>query len=570
MAPVSLPGAATLFPLPGQQLLFPTAWAPPVGAAPQAPDNISTLMAMGAGSEGAPGPARLPPTHTGLHRAPCGCCCFNPHFGSIDWTVTNVPVPAKATLGHDAAAPSGAALWGPGGCRTLPAWAAPGTPQGQPTPPQLMQLPAYGHQGTAVPAAPPLLFNSIPGHQHLEATSVGAPPASRVPTGTDFPPSPAAAPHNEAPGDLDANIEVTEDTLLQEPLWLFCSSLDTVEVSQDPDTTITTPGDPGGTVREGRAVAPAPTALPTSIPALENTKEWSSETNSSSRASPAQTPLGSDISSSTISSPKSNISPRSDISSESDISPELTFSLKNITYSEQDISDYDTISLKSDTSSSSDNSWESDVPHSQALGDAAGHHAVPHEVSLKEALSLLDCDPSGTGEAAPLCDIDSLSLPEELLMLDYSMEELLEGARILEGFLYGTEGDVPSSSSAVPNSQALGDTAGYLESDVPRSPSAVPNSQALGDTAGHLAVPQEVPVNYFGVEVTRKAVVVLEDIFSRTKSQESCGDTGRELPPAQPTMAEKRGTKQGMKRGTKRGTNSPLVPPRKRRQLNLF
>ncbi|XP_063214476.1 uncharacterized protein LOC134526485 [Chroicocephalus ridibundus] len=530
MAPVSLPGAATLFPLPGQQQPFPAAWAPPVRAAPQAP----------------------PP---GLHRAPCG---FN-----INWTVTNVPAPATATLGHDAAAPSGAALWGPGGWGTLPAWAAPGTPQGQPTPPQLTQHPAYGHQGTAVPAAPPLLFNSIPGRQHLEATSTGAPPASCVPTGTYFPPSPAAAPHNEAPGHLDANIDVTEDTLLQEPLWLFFSSLDTVEVSQDPDTTITTPGDPGGTIREGRAVAPAPTELPTSIPALENTKEWSSETNSSSRASPAQTPLGSDISSSTISSPESNISPRSDISSESDVFPELTFSPKNITYSEQDITDYDTISLKNDTSSSSDNSWESDVPHSQALGDAAGHLAVPHEVSLKEALSLLDCDPGGTGEAAPLCDIDSLSLPEDLLMLDYSMEELLEGARILEEFLYGTEGDIPSSSSAVPNSQALRDAAGYLESDVPRSPSAVPNSQALGDTAGHLAVPQEVPVNDFGVEVTRKAVVVLEDIFSRTKSQESCGDTGRELPPAQPTMAEKQGTKQGMKRGTKRWTNSPSLPPRK-------
>ncbi|XP_063213287.1 uncharacterized protein LOC134525904 [Chroicocephalus ridibundus] len=484
MAPVSLPGAATLFPTPGQQQPFPAAWASPLGAAPQAPppgmapcplchpDTISTLMAMGGGSvgapEGAPGPARLLPTHTGLHRAPCGCCCFNPSFFHIEWTTTNAPAPATTTLGHGTAALPGAALWGPGGCGTLQAWAAPGTPQGQPPLPPVMQLPAYGHQGTAVPAAPTLLLTSIPGRQHLKgqpagtnssgtATLVGLPPARCVPMGTCVPPRPATAPDKEAPGGLGANIDMTEETLLQEPLRLLGSTLDTVEVAQDPDTRITMPGDPGGIIREGRTVAPAPTQLPTSIPAFENTKEWSSETNSSSRASRAQTPLGSDISWSTISSPKSNISPRSDISSESDITPELTFSPKNITYSEQDISQYDSISLMTDTSSSSNNSWESDVPHSQALRDAAGH----------------------------------------------------------------------------------------LESDVPRSPSAVPHSQALRDRASHLAVPQEVPVKYFSMETTRKAVVVLEDIFSRTTSQEPCGDTGMELPPAQSTMAEKRGTKPG-------------------------
>ncbi|KAM6040319.1 proline-rich protein 22 [Theristicus caerulescens] len=195
-------GSANLCQLPGEEQPLPAAWAPPVQGAPQAP----------------------PP---GLQRAPCGCF-FDPRVFHIQWTSTDLPPPATATLGHGAASLLGAALWDPG------------TPQGQ-----LQHLPPYNHQGRAVASPPQVLPTSIPDHQLINissaATPAGTPPGSSVPT------SPSAAPHNQAPGDPAGDLTVSEEALLEEALRLFGCSLDTVEVSQDDPSSSSVPEDPGDT-----------------------------------------------------------------------------------------------------------------------------------------------------------------------------------------------------------------------------------------------------------------------------------------------------------------------------------
>ncbi|XP_014817770.1 PREDICTED: proline-rich protein 36-like [Calidris pugnax] len=401
-------GSAILLPVSGQEQSFPAAWAPPVGAAPWAP--------------------QAPPP--GLQMAPCGSC-FDPRFFHVKRTIAKQPPPATPTLAHGPAAPPGPALWGLGGCETLPAWAAPGILQGPPTQPPLTQLPSFSYQGRAVAAAPPaLLLTSIPGLQHIRgpsgwsqisstATPTGAPLGSHGTQQSHVPPRPLAAPQKPAPGDPAGTVDVTEEMLLQEAFRLFASSTDTVGSSQDSATTISRPGDPGATRGEGRAVAPAHTTLPNSIPGHKNSLEWSSETKSSSTATPEER------------SPDSNIPASSDLSSDTDLSLDSIISL--------------------DTSVPTS---PSAVHQCQALGDLKG----PQEFPLEEALRLFDCsgevggvsqdspgssprptEPGDTCTAISPSDFDAVELPEELLSHNYTLEETMEAVRFLEKLLNGPE-----------------------------------------------------------------------------------------------------------------------------------
>ncbi|KFR04861.1 Proline-rich protein 22, partial [Nipponia nippon] len=156
--------------------------------------------------------------------APCGCF-FDPRIFHIQWTTTNLPPPATATLGHGAASLPGAALWDPG------------TLQGQ-----LQHLAPYNHQGTAV-ATPPQVLPCIPSCQLINisstATPAGTSPGSSVPT------SPSAAPHSQALGDPAGDLAVSEEVLLEEALRLFGCSLNAVGVSQDGPGSSPMPEDPG-------------------------------------------------------------------------------------------------------------------------------------------------------------------------------------------------------------------------------------------------------------------------------------------------------------------------------------
>ncbi|XP_059675074.1 proline-rich protein 22-like [Gavia stellata] len=131
--------------------------------------------------------------------------------------------------------------------------AAPQSPQGQP-----QHLPPYTQQGRAVTPAPPLLPTSIPGYQQIQgqpaetktsgsATPRAAPPGNNIPLGSDVPPSPSAAPHEQALGDPTGDLAVAEEVLLEEALRLFGCSPDAVGVSQDAPSSGPRPGDPGGT-----------------------------------------------------------------------------------------------------------------------------------------------------------------------------------------------------------------------------------------------------------------------------------------------------------------------------------
>uniref|UniRef100_A0A663DN16 Proline rich 22 n=1 Tax=Aquila chrysaetos chrysaetos TaxID=223781 RepID=A0A663DN16_AQUCH len=195
-----------------------------------------------------PGPARLPLTHTGLQRAPCGCL-FDPRVFRIQWTTTDLPPPATATLGQGAASLPAAALWGPGGCGAPLAWAAPGTPQGQP-----QYLAPYENKRSGVAPAPLELPVSIPSYEDIEgplaktntcgmATPAGAPP------GSDVPPGPCADPHNQALGEPVGELSqaAPEKVALQEALVLLDCSLDGVGVSQDAPSRSSMPEDAGGT-----------------------------------------------------------------------------------------------------------------------------------------------------------------------------------------------------------------------------------------------------------------------------------------------------------------------------------
>uniref|UniRef100_A0A663EXI9 Uncharacterized protein n=1 Tax=Aquila chrysaetos chrysaetos TaxID=223781 RepID=A0A663EXI9_AQUCH len=266
-------------------------------------------------------PWRAPPA-----QAPCGCL-FDPRVYHIQWTVTNLPPPASATLGQGAASLPGAALWGPWGCGAPLAWAAPGTPQGQP-----QYLAPYEYQARAVapaptglpmpsdslgapwtrwgparvvPAAAPCLATlgtpvegwpqpptalptSIPGYEDIEgqsekintsgtATPAGAPlgsdipPGSDVPSGSDVPPSPCAAPHTQALGDIAGDLAVPDAVLLEEALRLLGCSLDTGGASQDgPSSSPVVPGDTGGTGAATPDWDFSPSSLPEELLTLDS------------------------------------------------------------------------------------------------------------------------------------------------------------------------------------------------------------------------------------------------------------------------------------------------------------
>ncbi|XP_069660647.1 proline-rich protein 22-like [Haliaeetus albicilla] len=403
---------------PPRQLPLPGPWGPP------APQLLQPFV--------------LPETFypPGLQRAPCGCL-FDPRVYHIQWTATNLPPPATATLGQGAASLPGAALWGPWGCGAPLAWAAPGTPQGQP-----QYLAPYDNQARALAPAPTVLLTSIPGYQHTEGQSAKidasgtAIPAGALP-GSDVSPSPCAAPHDQAPGDNAGDFDVSEEMLIQEALRLFGCSPDAVGASQDAPK----PGDAGGTSGEGTGVAPASPVLPTSIPGYQHIEGQSAKIDASGTATPAGAPPGSDV------SPGSHVSP----------SPCA-------------------------------------APHSQAPGDTAADLAVPDKVLLEEALSLLGYsldavgasqdapssspvpgDAGGTGAATPDWDFSPLSLPDELLTLDSCIPELSDTTLSLEIFnSVGMEPQEPWQDAGM---------------DLPPSPPAVADAPRKRQAQSSLPVP---------------------------------------------------------------------------------
>ncbi|XP_040979401.1 proline-rich protein 22-like [Aquila chrysaetos chrysaetos] len=191
-------GSANLCHLPAQEQPFPAAWAPLAGGTPQAP--------------------QAPPA--GLQRAPCGCL-FDPRVFRIQWTTTDLPPPATATLGQGAASLPAAALWGPGGCGAPPGLGSPRDPPGY-----------EDIEG-------PLAKTNTCGM----ATPAGAPP------GSDVPPGPCADPHNQALGEPVGELSqaAPEKVALQEALVLLDCSLDGVGVSQDAPSRSSMPEDAGGT-----------------------------------------------------------------------------------------------------------------------------------------------------------------------------------------------------------------------------------------------------------------------------------------------------------------------------------
>ncbi|XP_050766752.1 proline-rich protein 22 [Gymnogyps californianus] len=300
----------------------------------------------------------------------------------------------------------------------------------------------YKNQGTAVAPAPPVLLTSIPSYQPIEGQSAQinisstATPAEAS-LGSDVPPSPCAAPHNQALEDLADNLAVSEEMLLEEALRLFGCSLDAMGVSQDDPSSGPMPGDPGDTSGEGTAVAPALPVLLTSIPSFEPIEGQSAQINISSTATPAEAPLGSDV-------PPSPCA----------------------------------------------------APHNQALEDPAHNLALLKEVPLKEALTLFDCsldavgvsqdDPSSgpmpghpddTGTAIPPCDFSSLSLPKELLTPDYSIPETTDTTVSLEEFnAIGMEPQEPGGDAGMdlpPSQPAPAEKRGkkWAKSTLPKPPS---------------------------------------------------------------------------------------------------
>ncbi|GAB0206784.1 proline-rich protein 22-like [Grus japonensis] len=463
-------GAANLCPLPRQQQPFPAAWAPSLHVAPQ-------------------GHQALPPP--GLQRAPCGCF-FDPRVFHIEWTVTSLPPPASSTLSRGTASLPGAALWGgPRGCRTLPAWAAPLTPQGQPP-----HIAPQNYQGRAeAPDPPPALPTSIPGYRHIEgqpahinssgtATPAGAHPGTNIPPGPDTPRSPSAGPHHQAPGHPDGDFEVSEEELLQEALRLFGVSLDTVGASQDNQGSSSMPGESGGTGAEGTAVAPAPLVLPMSIPGYQHIEGQPAQTNICGTATPAGA------------HPDTNIPPGS----------------------------YDS--------------------PSQALQDLPGDLEVSDEELLQEALSLLGCsldgveashedagsspmhgDRGGTGAEGNTVALASPVLPTSSAGYQHVEEQ---PAQIT---IYGT---ATTAEAHVGSNIPLG-------SNDPSCPSAASQNQVLGDLAGDLTVSEEVPLEealrLFGCSLD--TVGVSQDAFSSSSSPVpgELGGTGTATPPLRLCLA---------------------------------
>uniref|UniRef100_A0A8B9G7S0 Uncharacterized protein n=1 Tax=Amazona collaria TaxID=241587 RepID=A0A8B9G7S0_9PSIT len=358
-----------------------------------------------AGGPGCPhGSARLPFSLTGLQRAPCGCF-FNPRLFSMQWTVPNLPPANASALGFGAAALPGAALLGTGGCGTLPAWEAPGTPQGP-----AQHLAPQNHQGTgAVAPAAPALPEPSSRNQYLEGvpagsnisstnTSVGIAPGKSIRLGSNIFLDPSSDHQNQVLAEPDGDIEVTEEMLLKEALRLFGMSEEMEAVIQHGTSSVTMPEDHGDTIGKGTTLAPAAPDLLNSIPSYKSMEGVSAEPNIPSTATSVGTTLGNTIPSGSAVPP----SPSSD-------------------------------------------------PHHQVFGDLNDSLAHDEEVPLEEALRLFDCyedterviqegpsssrmpeDPGGRDTDIPLYNFASLSLPDELLTCDYDVNETAKLIQNLE------------------------------------------------------------------------------------------------------------------------------------------
>ncbi|XP_074694500.1 uncharacterized protein LOC141929217 [Strix aluco] len=300
-------GSANLCPLPGQEQPFPTAWAPPAGGAPHAP--------------------QAPPQ--GLLRAPCGCR-FDPRLFGYEWT--NMPPPSTSipSYGHieglsapfniastatSAGAPLGTDI-APGSNVPLAAGADPynqgpgdATDDLVVTEDMLQQeaLRLFSHsldavgvsqdglssgpmpgdsgvtreEGRAMAPGSPVLSTSIPTYEDVQgqpennisgaATPMGPVPGSNIPPGSDVPTSPAAVPHNEDLGGTPEDLSLSDEMLLQEALSLFGWSLDSVGLSQDGASSSPMPGDLADTCA---AIPPCDSPsllLPDELLGLDNT-----------------------------------------------------------------------------------------------------------------------------------------------------------------------------------------------------------------------------------------------------------------------------------------------------------
>ncbi|XP_061232785.1 proline-rich protein 36-like [Neopsephotus bourkii] len=181
------------------------------------------------------GSARLPLPLTGLQRAPFKGF-LEPQVVFTHWTSPSLPAADTSTLGFGAAAVPGAALLGPGGCGSLPAWAAPGTPQG---PVQVLEPQSHRGRGAEAPAAPVLPAPS-PGNQHIKevspiniwstGTPVGTTPGSNSPAGFNSALSSSRGLQSQGLGHPESDTGVTEETLLHEALPLLAVPQDMVDV----------------------------------------------------------------------------------------------------------------------------------------------------------------------------------------------------------------------------------------------------------------------------------------------------------------------------------------------------
>ncbi|XP_061236054.1 uncharacterized protein LOC133226469 [Neopsephotus bourkii] len=379
MAPISLSGSGNLCQLPSQDQLFPASWIPWRAWAP--PD------------------AQEPPP--GLQRAPCGCF-FNPQLFSMRWTVPNPPPADTCRLGFNTAPLPGAALLGTGDCRALPAWAAPGIPQG---PAQHFAPQNYQGTGAGVPALPEPSprnhhINGVPAGSNTASTNtcMGIAPGNNIPTGSNILLSCSSNYQNQGLGEPDADTEVTEEMLLKEALRLFGMSEKMEAVIQPGSSSVIMPENHSDTIGKGRTLAPADPDLLNSIPSNKNIEGVSAQPNTPNTATSLGTTLG------------INIPPGNDVP----------------------------------PSASSD-------PHYQGFEDLNDSFAHDKEVTLEEALRFFDChedterviqegrsssckpeDPGGTDTDISLYNFTSLSLPDELLTCDYDVCEISKVIQSLE------------------------------------------------------------------------------------------------------------------------------------------
>ncbi|XP_052656317.1 rho GTPase-activating protein 17-like [Harpia harpyja] len=384
-------------------------------------------------------------------------------------------------------------------------------------------------QARAVAPAPTGLLMSIPVYQHIHGqllkidTSGTATPAG-APPGSDVPPSPCAAPPNQALGDPAGDLEVSEEMLLQEALRLFGCSLDAVGASQDAPSSSPVPGHPGGTSGEGTGVAPACPVLPTSIPGYQHI-QGQLEINSSGTDTPAVAPPG------------SNIPPGSDVPP----SP-------------------------------------SAAPHNQALGDPAEDLEVSEEMLLQEALRLFGCSPDTVGASqdapssspepghpggtsgegtgvAPACPVLLTSIPgyqhiQGQLEINSSVAFAVPDGVLLEEALrlLGCSLDMVGASQDGPSSSPMpGDTGGTgaATPDWDFSPSTLPEELLTPDSC----IPE--------LSDTTLSLEIFHGIGM--EPQEPREDAGMDLPPSPSAVAEERRKRQAQ--------SSLPMPPSKRRAL---